>query len=276
LAEKIKEYGADIIVGHHQHLIQSCDTKDDYLKIFCLGNFINDQFIEGDGYYFDSPLYNAVFHLSLDKKEDGNKTTLDYNFDVEPSKEYKARVHAQTKGYASTQEEENKIEKNAEFGDDFYKQAKDSNMVLNQKEEDFKKTGLQACKQPKDTFKKKNMYENKLQTVRFKRTSFLTEEHMISKIPDEMKVEGKRFKMVDMNENTYVCEWVKNQYNGKESATIIENHNPKKIDESIEKMKKLYTFKVGEKTTKTTTNNRLYENNEGLISTLNNMRKLIK
>ena len=67
----IKEYGADIIVGHHQHLIQSCDTKDDYLKIFCLGNFINDQFIEGDGYYFDSPLYNAVFHLSLDKKEDG-------------------------------------------------------------------------------------------------------------------------------------------------------------------------------------------------------------
>ena len=48
LAEKIKEYGADIIVGHHQHLIQSCDTNDDYLKIFCLGNFINDQFIEGD------------------------------------------------------------------------------------------------------------------------------------------------------------------------------------------------------------------------------------
>ena len=71
LAEKIKEYGADIIVGHHQHLIQSCDTNDDYLKIFCLGNFINDQFIEGDEYYFDSPLYNAVFHLSLDKKEDG-------------------------------------------------------------------------------------------------------------------------------------------------------------------------------------------------------------
>ena len=71
LAEKIKEYGADIIVGHHQHLIQSCDTKDGYLKIFCLGNFINDQFIEGDGYYFDPPLYNAVFHLSLDKKEDG-------------------------------------------------------------------------------------------------------------------------------------------------------------------------------------------------------------
>ena len=213
---------------------------------------------------------------NLDKKEDGNKTTLDYTFDVEPSKEYKARVHAQTKGYVSTQEEENKIEKNAEFDDAFYKQAKDAGKVLNQKEEDFKKTGLQASKQPKDAFKKKDMYENKMQTVRFKRTSFLTEEHMMSKIPDEMKVEGKRFKMVDMNENTYLCEWVKNKYNGKESATILENRNPKKVDESIEKMKRLYNFNVGEKTTTTTTQNRLYENNEGFTSTLNNIRKLIK
>ena len=114
-----------------------------------------------------------------------------------------------------------------------------------------------------------------MQTVRFKRTSFLTEEHMMSKIPDEMKVEGKRFKMVDMNENTYVCEWVKNKYNGKESAAILENRNPKKVDESIEKMKRLYNFNVGEKTTTTTTQNRLYENNEGFTSTLNNIRKLI-
>ena len=172
--------------------------------------------------------------------------------------------------------EDNKIEKNAEFDDAFYKQAKDASKVLNQKEEDFKKTGLQASKQPKDAFKKKDMYENKMQTVRFKRTSFLTEEHMMSKIPDEMKVEGKRFKMVDMNENTYICEWVKNQYNGKESATILENRNPKKLDESIEKMKRLYSFNVGEKTTTTTTQNRLYENNEGFTSTLNNIRKLIK
>ena len=71
LAEKIKEYGADIIVGHHQHLIQSSNIENDYLKIFCLGNFIYDQYIEGDGYYFDAPIYNAVFHLALEKKEDG-------------------------------------------------------------------------------------------------------------------------------------------------------------------------------------------------------------
>ena len=71
LAEKIKQWGADIIVGHHQHIVQESENKDGYLKIFCLGNFLYDQLIEGDGYYFDSPLFNVVFHLSLDKKENG-------------------------------------------------------------------------------------------------------------------------------------------------------------------------------------------------------------
>lgn len=72
LAQKIKEFGADLIVGHHQHLIQSCDIGDDgYLKIFCLGNFMCDGRIDGDDYYFDTPLFNAVFHLSLSRRDDG-------------------------------------------------------------------------------------------------------------------------------------------------------------------------------------------------------------
>lgn len=73
LAEKIKACGADIIVGHHQHLIQSCLTDSDgYFKIFCLGNFMCDGKIEADDFYFDSPLFNAVFHLSLSRRDDGS------------------------------------------------------------------------------------------------------------------------------------------------------------------------------------------------------------
>ena len=120
------------------------------------------------------------------------------------------------------------------------------------------------------------MYESKTQTVRFKRTSFLTEEHMLSKIPDEMKVEGKRFNMVDMNEKTYVCEWTKSQYTGKESATVLEYKNPQKVNESIEKMKRLYAFNTGNKETKTTTQSRIYENNDGFANTLNKIRNLNK
>ena len=71
IAEKIKQFGADILVGHHQHLIQESDNKDGYLKIFCLGNFMHDPCIVGDGFTYNPPIYNAVFHLSLEKDENG-------------------------------------------------------------------------------------------------------------------------------------------------------------------------------------------------------------
>ncbi len=71
IAEKIKEFGADIIVGTHQHVIQSCEHKDNYLKIFCLGNLFYDNRVEGINYYFDSPTYDAVFHLELSKDKNG-------------------------------------------------------------------------------------------------------------------------------------------------------------------------------------------------------------
>ena len=72
IAEKVKEFGADIIVGHHQHLIQGSEHHDGYLKIFCLGNFITDTYIEGDGFCYNPPVYNAVFHLELTMADDGN------------------------------------------------------------------------------------------------------------------------------------------------------------------------------------------------------------
>jgi len=71
MAEKIREFGADIVVGHHQHIIQSCDTSDSCLKIFCLGNFLYDNRIPAGDLYFDKPLYNAVFHLSLTRNAAG-------------------------------------------------------------------------------------------------------------------------------------------------------------------------------------------------------------
>ena len=214
---------------------------------------------------------------NVPEKEDRNKTTLDYTFNSDPGKAYKERVHAQAKGYTSKAEEENDIEKNAEFGDDFYKAAKKAGQDLHQKEEEFKKTGVQASKLPDGTFKKEDMYESKsIKTVRFKRTEFLTEEHMMSKIPDEMKTEGRKFRMTDKNDQTYLLEWTKNKYNGKESAVILEHTNKKKIDESLERMKALYGFKLGDKTSKTTSQGRLYEENNGVKTTLDNIRKYKK
>ena len=74
VAEKIREYGADLIVGNHQHIIQSCENKDGYLKIFCQGNLLYDNRIENGDYFYDSPSYNAVLHLQLSKDSEGHVT----------------------------------------------------------------------------------------------------------------------------------------------------------------------------------------------------------
>ena len=81
IAEKIKEYGADIIVGNHQHIIQSCENKNGYLKVFCLGNMLYDNRIEMPNGYFDSPSYNAVLHLRLSRDENGGMVS-DKSFSI--------------------------------------------------------------------------------------------------------------------------------------------------------------------------------------------------
>lgn len=72
IAERVKEWGADLIVGNHQHVIQPSEYKDGYLKIFCLGNLIYDQRVAGDGWHVDTPVYSAVYHLDLARDADGN------------------------------------------------------------------------------------------------------------------------------------------------------------------------------------------------------------
>lgn len=81
ITEKIKGFGADIVIGNHQHIIQSCELKDDYLKVFCLGNMLYDNRIKSGDYFFDSPSYNAVLHLNLRKDAKG-KITAEKSFSI--------------------------------------------------------------------------------------------------------------------------------------------------------------------------------------------------
>ena len=153
------------------------------------------------------------------EKTDGNKTTLDA-CPENASESYKKRVHAQVKGYASEQEMDNGIEKQGDYSnnENIYQAIKKSGQEMHDNEQSFKETGLQASKMPKETFKKEEMYESRdgfdmrnlintikenshiektpvheqksVKTVFFKKTSFLNEGHMISRIPDEFKNEG--------------------------------------------------------------------------------------
>jgi hypothetical protein len=210
------------------------------------------------------------------EKTDYNRTTLDSKFDVEPSKEYKDRVHAQAKGYTSVDAEKNGLEKTGEFNDTFYQAAKKSNKELSDNEKKFKKAGLRGKELPDEIFDNKGMYESKgIKTARFKRTEFLTEEHMISKIPDELKIEGNVFKMVDKNDNTYLVEWKKDEFKNVSKPVIINHTNKKMVNETLERMKNLYNFKSTDNYTKATCQERINESNDSFVSTLNKIRKLM-
>lgn len=227
------------------------------------------------------------------EKVDYNKTTLDYTPD-NASEDYKKRVHAQVKGYTSVAEMENGLEKTGDFSDNdnIYQGIKKSGQEMHDTEENIKASGLQAREMPKKTFVKGEMYESKegvdmrniidslkqasyipkptlkenakIKTVFFKKTKFLNEEHMISRIPDEFKNEGTQFKMKDKKGSEYIVEW----NNGK--AYVISHENKSKIVESLDKFHKFSNFEstANEKTTKDI---RLNEN-----SNINKMLEIIR
>lgn len=227
-------------------------------------------------------------------RTDDNKTTLDYNI-ANASPEYKKRIHAQAKGYTSELEEKNGMEKAGDFSDneEIYKELKKSGEEMQDNQKILKKSGLQAREWPDKFFDNDNMYESKegfdmrqminhlqdvqsvkepvnetIKTIYFKKTKFITENHMITKIPDDFKTEGLKFNMKDNNGNIYLVEWKNNK------ANVISHYNKNEIDESFNRMKQLMEYKTTD--TKTTVNDRLNEaNDEQFRERLNKIRSLM-
>lgn len=231
------------------------------------------------------------------EKTDGNKTTLDYNIE-NASEEYKARVEAQVGGNVSVAEKNNGIEKSGDFSNNsnIYKAIKKCGQEMHDNEESFKKTGLQARETPEKVFKRGEMYESKegvdmrniinnlrnitdnnkptlkenntLKTVVFKKTNFLNEEHMITRIPDEFKQNGSQFKMKDKNGCEYIVEWNNNK------ANVLSYENKNKVNETIEKFHKLTNFESSMKE-KTTNKSRLNEdgNFNKMLGIMRNINK---
>ena len=212
------------------------------------------------------------------------------------SDDYKKRVHAQVKGYTSEQEMNNGLEKTGDFSDNenIYKEIKKSGKEIHDNTKEMEKSGLQAREWPEEVFKKGEMYESydgfnmrkmidtiskkekefssvnetinpNIKTVYFKKTEFLTEGHMLSRIPDEFKKEGEQFKMKDKTGNEYLVEWKNN------TGRIVSHNNKTGFNESIDRMKNLYNYKTND--TKTTNNSRFNEDNM-FVSTLDNARKI--
>ena len=165
---------------------------------------------------YDGGLADSIEVVKYDKNKEGdhNRTTLDYEVDNVDQK-YKDRIEAQALGYTSVAEKENGIEKLGDYdgNKNIFKGITDDADKWKDEREMFKRAGLTARTTPEDTFKHDSLYkkstnENKnIKTAYFKKTTFLTEGHMMSRIPDEFKVEENVFRMKDKTGNEYLLEW---------------------------------------------------------------------
>lgn len=204
------------------------------------------------------------------EKNDGNKTMLDLNPE-NATPEYKKRVHAQVKGYNSEQEMNNGIEKFGDFegNEKIYNGLKKHGEEIAKKEKELKRSGLQARELPEKTFDRESMYESKnVKTVLFKKTEFLSEQHMRTRIPDDFKTEGTVFRMKDKVGNTYLLEWCGG------NAIIMEHSNPKGAENALNRMFELMNYKSSD--TETTSTFRLNENDDKFRSNLSKVRQLMK
>lgn len=231
------------------------------------------------------------------EKTDDNHTTLGYNPE-NVSDDYKKRIKAQAMGYTSELEKNNGIEKAADFSNN---EKIFNGITKNEKEMDdnveiLKKSGLQGSHMPDNFFKKETIYESQdgvdmrnsinkfkmnfkehklnenknIKTVYFKKTEFLTEEHMFTKIPDEFKNEGEQFKMKDKCGNEYIVEWTNN------SPYILEHTNKNLFNESLNKIKELSSYKAQQ--LKSQHDDDVFESNmsKSLSESLKIMRKMNK
>ncbi len=63
LANRFVEAGADLIIGHHPHVVQEVDYIDGVLVFYSLGNYIFDQ------YFSDSVQNGLLLHIDLTKNK---------------------------------------------------------------------------------------------------------------------------------------------------------------------------------------------------------------
>lgn len=202
-----------------------------------------------------------------------NKGMHDLTFDS-INQPYKDRIKSQMKGYVSKDAEDK--HKNDAFGNakfdndgDIYNAAKDHAKAVKRGKDTASEIGLTGRElNKKDIEKNRETMEEtkKIKMLSFKNTQFISEGHMMSKIPDEYKKNGNKFIMRDSANNQYLVEW-------SSQPTVTKKVNMKLVNEQKERIKQLWGYKSAESKT-STSSFRMQENNE-FVDMVNKARKLI-
>lgn len=210
---------------------------------------------------YDGGLSSKGKKLGSGLSYDDNRGMHDLEYD-NINKPFKDRVKSQMKGYVSKDaEDKHKGDEfgNATFDDDgeTYKAAMDHAEAVKNGKDSAVKIGLTGrelnnseIEKQRETMKE----DKKMRMLTFKNTRFISEGHMMSKIPDEYKTEGRKFIMRDSADNQYLVEW--------HSEPIVSKKiNYTLVNEQKDRIKELWGYKSAEAKT-TTSSFRIQENKE--------------
>lgn len=182
---------------------------------------------------------------------DYNKTTLDVNFEYEPDDAWKERVKAQVEGYPSVQnKEKNGYDQSLGFdgNENFYKARKEMSNDRNDLDTIERESGLKARikKDEIDYSNKTPFNESKqIKRLKFKNTIFLSESHLLSKVPEDYRVDENKFYMQDKTGTDYLIECKADPF-GYVHMQVVNKFNKQVINEELEKMKKLAGYRYSD------------------------------
>ena len=200
------------------------------------------------------------------KREDPQDTDTEYTrgdmlhlrYRFKPNEKHSADVKAQVNGFVSDAnmkktkiKEENKG-LDFEGNKDYFEDSKDDFEKMAKRNYAERASGLKTRekakinKETEEVLKDKGIFrENKMKRLHFNKTVFLNEEHMIKKIPDDMKIDGNKFYMKDSVGNEYLVECVKDKVLDDVIHTkVVDYVNKEKLNETFNRMKELYDYKT--------------------------------
>lgn len=225
---------------------------------------------------YDGGLTNKTQKVGSGINATDNKGMHDLEYD-NINKPFKDRVKSQMKGYVSKDAEDK--HKNDEFGNaDFdkdgkiYNAAKDHAEAVKKGKDAAVEIGLTGRELNKTEIEKQRetMGESKkIKMLTFKNTQFLSEGHMMTRIPDEYKTEGNKFIMKDSSDNQYLVEW-----HTTSEPMVTKKVNMTLVNEQKERMKQLWGYKSAE--AKTSTSNFRIQEDKEFSDMVGKARKLIK
>lgn len=272
-------------VGDLRKIIKESATNDEFKPVYGSGVQDDNKKINRQAYKEiekETSSYDGGIKDSKPNKNSGTVTPTENSgmSDLEYdgiSKPFKEKVKSQLKGYTSAENE--KLHKDDEFGNAEFDSSNESETFskhakeLKKEKDKFRGTGLTGNTKDKSEVGKNSetMFESKkMKNIKFKHTEFISEGHMLSKVPDEFKVEGNKFVMSDSEGNSYIVEWHKN-----ESPDVEKRINKKMVNEELNRIKNLYNYRSKDYFKTTNNKNRINENCE-FSNMIDKARKLMK